>query len=410
LYCQRAKTSSAPAPGFLLPLPVPPGRWDTISMDFVTGLPKTSRGHDSILVFVDKLSKRSVFVPCTADISAVDTARLYIQYVYRNFGIASTIVSDRDPKFTSGFWQALHELLGTRLAMSTANHPQTDGQTERLNRTLEDMLRCTVNFQQDDWDLLLPHVEFAYNNSVHASTGFTPFFVDIGRHPRTLQDITLRLPVHSVPPTVQDFVDQITDLSDIARDALQHAQERQARYYNQHRRPVTYHVGDQVLIDIPALSSIAERRRGNPKLKFRRDGPYTITEVVNPYAYRVALPPGFLAHDVLNIAALTPYRANDIPDRHQPANPPVITPAGDEEYHVSEILDHDFRFGTPYYKTMYEGQSRFQADWQPRQDFVDVDDNGDHVVLDILLEYEQRYGLDPTKPSTYRKTRSTRHR
>jgi hypothetical protein len=163
-----------------------------------------------------------------------------------------------------------------------------------------------------------------------------------------------------------------------------------------------------VLIDIPYLRSIGERRRDNPKLQFRRDGPYTISEVINPYAYRVDLPPGFLAHNVFNISALTPYIANTIPDRRQPAHPPVITPAGDQEYIVSEILDHDYRHGMPFYQTMYAGQTRFDAAWQPRDDFVDVDDNGDTVVVDILLEYEQRYNLDPAKPKTYRKTRSAR--
>jgi hypothetical protein len=373
-------------------------------MDFVTGLPKTLRGFDSIFVVIDKLSKRALFITCFTDISSVDTASLYIKEVYRHYGLPKTIISDRDSKFTSGFWQALHQQLGTKLAMSSANHPQTDGQTERLNRTLEDMLRCTVSFQQDDWDLQFPLVEFAYNNAVNAATGFTPFYVDTGRHPRTPQDNVLDLPQCPVPPTVQDFVDHLDSISEITRDALQTAQERQASYYNRRRRNITYDVGDEVLIELPYLVTPAERRRDTPKLRFRHDGPYVITEVINPNAYRVQLPPRVRAHDVFNIAALTPFKLNDIPDRQLPILPSVVTDQG-EEYTVSDILAHSYMFDQAWYLTVYEGETRFDATWQPRDSFIDNDAQGYEVVLDKLLQHERSHGIDPLKPRSYRTAR-----
>jgi len=132
-------------------------------MDFVTSLPLTSGGCDSIFVVVDKFTKRLFLSPTTTSVSAVETAQLFVNSVVRNQGVPSTIISDRDPRFTSSFWTSLQDLLGTHHTFSTAFHPQTDGQSERAIRTISDMLRCCcVDF--DDWDLRLPLIEFAYNN------------------------------------------------------------------------------------------------------------------------------------------------------------------------------------------------------------------------------------------------------
>src|ERR1051325_4161804 len=187
--CQRNKSNNQQTAGLLQTLPTPTTRWQQITMDFIVQLPKTPRGYDAITVFVDRLSKRAHFIPCTTDITAPGVAKLFFENIFRLHGLPKTIISDRDPKFTSKFWTALFKLLETKLAMSTAFHPQTDGQTERMNRTLEEMLRAYTTYHQNQWDECLSATEFAYNNSKQTSTGQTPFELDNGQHPLLPTDL-----------------------------------------------------------------------------------------------------------------------------------------------------------------------------------------------------------------------------
>lgn len=181
--CQRVK----PSQGLYAPLhslPVPAECWQSVSMDFVFGLPQDPQGRDGILVFVDRFSKMVHLVAVAETISAAGSAKVFVESVFRLHGLPRDIVSDRDPRFTAAFWQAVFRLLGTRLRMSTADHPQTDGQTERANRVLVEILRAYAH-SFEHWSDQLAMVEFAINNSVHASTGYTPFFVNGLRHPLT---------------------------------------------------------------------------------------------------------------------------------------------------------------------------------------------------------------------------------
>ena len=180
--CQRIKpTASSQAP--LRPLPIPTDCWKSISMDFIFGLPPDARQRDGVVVFVDRFSKMAHMAPVSQNITAEETALLFIDVVFRHHGLPETIVSDRDPRFTALFWRSVFKLLDTSLDMSTAAHPETDGQTERVNRVLEDVLRSFAT-SFPDWSTFLPLAEFAMNNSVHTSTGMTPFYVNSGRHPR----------------------------------------------------------------------------------------------------------------------------------------------------------------------------------------------------------------------------------
>lgn len=147
--CQRVKAPRIQPAGLLQPLPIPVRPWQQIGMDFVTGLPTTSSGHNAILVFVDKLTRMVLIAPTQETCTAEDTAELFMQTVYRHHGLPRSIVSDRDPRFTSKFWVAMHQALGTHLCLSTAFHPQTDGATERSNQVIEDILRahCSNNQQ-----------------------------------------------------------------------------------------------------------------------------------------------------------------------------------------------------------------------------------------------------------------------
>ena len=150
-------------------------------MDFISGIPRTSQGHDMIWVIVDRFSKQSHFIACHKTLKSMEAARLFIQHIFRLHGMPQEIISDRDTKFTSNFWCALFENLGTTLKFSSSFHPQTDGQTEVMNLTLLDMLKAYVSEQKTQWEKYLPLLEFAYNNTVHSSTGKAPNEIMQGR-------------------------------------------------------------------------------------------------------------------------------------------------------------------------------------------------------------------------------------
>ena len=180
--CKRAKAPRHQQFGPLQPLPTPDRPWASLSLDFITDLPP-SEGHTVILVAVDRLTKMGHFIPLPALPTAEATATALVRQVFRLHGLPNDVVSDRGSQFTSKFWTRFLQLLGAQVKLSTAFHPETDGQTERLNQTLEQYLRCFVTYQQDDWVNFLPLAEFSYNNSQLASTGFTPFYANYGRHP-----------------------------------------------------------------------------------------------------------------------------------------------------------------------------------------------------------------------------------
>ena len=183
--CQRNKSSNRQPAGLLQPLDLPGQRWEQVSMDFIVQLPKTKKNFDAIFVVVDRLTKRVHLIPTHTTATAPDTARIFFDNIFRLHGLPKIIISDRDSKFISKFWRSLFKTLGVHLALSTAYHPQTDGQTERANRTLEDMLRTFVNYRQDNWDDCLTTAEFAYKNSVQASSSYSPFYIDCGQYPIT---------------------------------------------------------------------------------------------------------------------------------------------------------------------------------------------------------------------------------
>ena len=179
--CRRVKAEHQRPAGILQPLRVPEWKWDEVGMDFITGLPKTPSGNDAIWVVVDRLSKVAHFLPVKENIRASQLADLYISRIVVLHGVSKKIVSDRGSLFTSKFWLSFQEAMGTRLSFSTAYHPRTDGQTERVNQILEDMLRaCIISFGKN-WEKNLPFAEFSYNNSYQSSLGMEPFQFLYGR-------------------------------------------------------------------------------------------------------------------------------------------------------------------------------------------------------------------------------------
>ena len=186
LVCQQVKAEHQHPAGMMQPLPIPEWKWDHVTMDFVVGLPRTASGKDTIWVIVDRLTKTAHFIPIRISFSLDRLAKLYVNEIVSKHGVPASIISDRDPRFTSRFWAKLQGALGTQLRFSTAFHPQTDGQSERTIQTLEDMLRACVMEFTGNWDDHLSMIEFAYNNSYHSSIDMAPYEALYGRRCRTL--------------------------------------------------------------------------------------------------------------------------------------------------------------------------------------------------------------------------------
>jgi transposase InsO family protein len=221
--CQRNKARRHKPYGLRQPLPVPKKPWHTVTFDFIVKLSKTSRGNDSICVFVDKLTKLVHFVACKKEVSAKEFAELYVDHVFCLHGLSCEFLTDRDTRFTSAFWQEVTVLLGTKIVMSSSFHPQTDGQTERVNQTLETYLRHFVSVGLNDWDTLLSRAECAHNAAVNETVRAAPFKLTYGYHPRT----PVGEVVEVVHPASFAFVKRLQSSLNFARKCLIAAQKRQ---------------------------------------------------------------------------------------------------------------------------------------------------------------------------------------
>ena len=244
-FCQKNKPSNTHRAGLLQSLDIPDCLWQSVSMDFITQLPETKQGYDALFVVVDRLSKMVVLIPTHTKVTAAGAATLYFEHVFKNFGMPESIVSDRDVRSTGRFWRELHKCTGTVLRMSTAYHPQTDGLTERVNRTVEQMLRNFVNERADDWDKHLAAAQFTINSSQQASIRKTPFQLLYGWNPRT--PAALLQNNDTVMPEVNNFLNiRAADLTAAKRNM--EAQKRQAKHPDSSRRDGEFRVGDAVLV------------------------------------------------------------------------------------------------------------------------------------------------------------------
>jgi transposase InsO family protein len=358
--CQRNKMRGGRPAGLLQPLQIPEEPWSSVSMDFITQLPRTPKGHDAILVIVDRLTKMARFVPTVTGVSAKETSELFLREVFRMFGMPKEIVTDRDPRFTGKFFKELCRLLGIKQSMSSAYHPQSDGQTERMNRVLEDMLRHYVNPRGTDWDEFLPAVEFAVNNAWQESVRAVPFFLNYGRYPRAPAGPR----VQSGVPDAKDTRTRVQEALKEAKTCLQAAQSRQKKYVDERRQALAFKVGDRVLLStkharIPTVSS--------KKLLPKWMGPFKVMARVGEVAYKVQLPPTLKWHDVFHVSLLRPYV--DSGRVAPPPLPEIIQ--GEVEYEVEEILGHrDVGTGKRtkrQYLVKWQGYGHEHNSWEPLQ-------------------------------------------
>src|SRR5882672_459620 len=229
--CNHMKTFPVSPTGNLMPNQVPDHRWQVISVNLITEL-LPSQGYNTIMVGVDHLSKRAHVMPTTSDVTAAGVARFFRDHVWKLHGLPEEVISDRGTQFISNFTQSLSQLLGIRVAASTAYHPQTDGQTEQVNQAVEQFLRLFINQRQDDCYEWLAIAEFAYNDRIHASTRSSPFMMDTGQNPR-LGIEPLR---ESHLETLNDFASWMDVATKEAHSALSREADDMARFYDTHQK------------------------------------------------------------------------------------------------------------------------------------------------------------------------------
>lgn len=376
--CQRSKTARHKPYGLLQSLPVPETPWSSISMDFIVQLPE-SKGFTAILVLVDRLTKMAHFAPTHDEVDADGTVSLFMNHVVRVHGLPDDIVSDRGSTFTARFTRAFLEALQVKQNLSSAFHPQTDGQTERTNSTLEQYLRCFINHQQDNWSDLLPMAEFCYNNTVHSSINQTPFFALYGYHPR----FSFNIPrVSSSSPMAEDRLTALKEIQDDLQFHIKSAQESQQRNYNQHVQPQpALEPGDLVWL----VRTNIKTTRPSLKLDAKKFGPYPIAEAVGTRSFRLQLPKSMSKiHPVFHVSLLEPYTANTIPGRVIPPPPPVEV-EGELEYVVEDVVDSRRFRNKLQYLVQWHGYN--EVSWEP----------ANHVEHspDLVTAFHRRY---PNKP------------
>jgi hypothetical protein len=304
-----------------MPLPIPTVVWADIGLDFIEALPRVN-GKSVILSVVDRFSKYCHFIALGHPYTAESVAQAFFADIVRLHGVPQSMVSDRDPVFTSTFWRELMRLMGTKLHMSSAFHPQSDGQTEAANRVIIMYLRCFTGDRPRQWLRWLPWAEYVYNTAYQSSLRETPFRVVYGRDPPSIRSYE---PGETrVDAVARNMEEREAFLADV-RYRLEQAQAVQKRHYDKQHRPVTYAVGDWALLRLRqrAPSSLPQQTSG--KLKPRFLGPYRVIELINNVAVRLELPPQARIHDVFHVGTLKkfvgapPSAPPPLPDIHHGA-------------------------------------------------------------------------------------------
>lgn len=374
VVCQTSKPRHHRPYGELTALPIPQRPWQEISMDFITALPEIEcekRIFDSILVIVDRFTKYALYIPCTKRITSDGLANKFLRYVFKPYGIPEGIVSDRGSIFTSAFWRTFCHLLACKRRLSTAFHPQTDGQTERQNQNLEHYLRAFCHKDQLDWLYKLPLAEFTYNTAKHSATGETPAYLLLGYYPTLpgTDKITLR---HMNNNAIQR-IQTMHEARELAAKTLRESSDSYHKWYNNKRQKKTFKVGDWVFISTKHL----QLRRPSRKLAEKYAGPYQIEEVIgnSGIAYKLRLPSSVKIHPVFNVTNLEEYRSRD----NAPTEPIDNPFMAEETFEVEKILMHKKRGRGCIYYVKWKGWSDDHNTWQKKSDFVDKG---------IISEYE----------------------
>jgi RNase H-like domain found in reverse transcriptase/Reverse transcriptase (RNA-dependent DNA polymerase)/Integrase zinc binding domain/Chromo (CHRromatin Organisation MOdifier) domain len=370
--CQRNKHSKQLKPGLLMPLPLPEEpclHWTT---DAVSGLPRSKRGFDAIQVYVDRLTKLKRFAVARTTDGSVQLANTTLRTIIGPHGMPKSIVSDRDPRITARFWRELSRVLGSEINLSTAHHPQSDGQSEREIQTLITALRSYVNAMGDDWDEYLPALELAFNSKQQASTGAAPFTLVYGTEARLPIDCALDDARPATLPAVEQRAERMRSALDHARNHAELAQAKQKRQADRHRRMQLLREGDRVLLATEGL----QLRSGTHKLTGRFIGPFRVIGSVNDNAVTLDLPPLLGAlHPTFNISRLKLYRDSNrlFPGRPQRLyQPPAVDKDtnGVASYEVEAVLAQRGAGAQRELLVRWKGYGAEHDQWERRSELV----------------------------------------
>ncbi|CDJ46158.1 Polyprotein, related [Eimeria brunetti] len=304
------------------------------------------------------------FTPAKKSLTAADTVELLADRLIRYHGFPDVLVSDRDPRFQSEVWTHLCSRFNITRAMPSSYHPQTGGQTERVNRTLEQMLRTYIQADERDWEGLLPALELAYNTTSHSSTDLSPFEIMIGENPLTAADFDI---VGALAPTLTPPMTKLfRQLCDRTQGHILKAKWRQKYYADTRRRDVEYKVGDQVWLSSKHLPALNHCSKFEPKFCC----PFLVTERIGTVAYRLALPPTYEGHNVFHVSQLVPHRPRApalVPQEAPVGWPPTRDEAGNptDQYLVDYILDQKGTGEEAYYLVKWRGVPEEKATWEP---------------------------------------------
>jgi hypothetical protein len=363
--CQKTKVKRHIPYGKMEALPSPRAPWKEIALDFMSGVPPSMRGgvaYDAILVVVCRFSKMALYFPVKKTITAPQLIDLLIDCVFTRFGFPDGIVSDRDPRFTSEFWSEVCFYAKVKRRLSTAFHPQTDGQTERQNQTIQEYLRAFCSEHQSEWAKRLPVAEFAYNNSHRADLGISPFFAVLGYNP-SMQFDAGDSTFEGEVPAAKERIQRIHELRKTLRKRLEDASKAQATYYNERHKPMKFSKNDLVLVSTKNL----RLRSASRKMSQRMMGPFRIDEPVGSQAYRIHLPAKSKIHNVFHVSLLEPYHRREGAQESLP--PPELIEC-EEEWEVEEILAKRMRQGSLWYKVRWKDWGAEYDQWIPEGDMT----------------------------------------
>jgi hypothetical protein len=362
--CAKAKHSRHKPYGKLQSPAMPGQAWSSIALDFIVKLPLskeplTGTSYDSILVFVDRLTKYTHLVPYKEASTAEDLAYTFIKTIIANHGMPAEIISDRGTLFTSQFWQSLTDQLGAKHKLSSAYHPQTDGQTERTNQTIEQYLRCYLNYEQNNWVKLLPLAQFAFNNCASV-TGVSPFYANYGKHPNIARDPRGIKPIaEKANVTVQ----HLQELHKNLQTELQFITQRSAIQANKKRSEgPDLKEGGMVYL----LRKNIKTKRPSDKLDHTKLGPFRIIKKLGPVTYKLEMPEGMRIHPVFHVSLLEPA-----PKNARPGPVDIDEETQEPRYEVEKIMGFKAINGKPHYLIHWKGYQHSEDTWEPEENLTD---------------------------------------